>query len=89
MLSYRFENIRLYKFPEGLYQQFRQIVLFGVLKKSPSSEENVYEYLKDAGAGKVTIPYLPETPEYVYEVPPSPNTNEVLLQNPRNQPSGA
>jgi tRNA1(Val) A37 N6-methylase TrmN6 len=87
MLSYRFENIRLYKFTEGLYQQFRQIVLFGVLKKSPSSEENVYEYLKDAGAGKVTIPYLPETPEYVYEVPPSQATMKFLFRsleiNPR------
>ena len=57
------KNIRLYKFIEGLYQQFRQIVLFGVSKKSPSSEESIYEYLKDAGAGKIPIPYLPETPE--------------------------
>ena len=87
MLSYRFENIRLCKFTEGLYQQFRQIVLFGVLKKSPSSDENVHEYLKDAGAGKVTIPYLPETPECVYEVPPSQATMKFLFRsleiNPR------
>jgi hypothetical protein len=80
MLSYRFDNIRVYKFPEDLYRQFRQIVLFGVLKKSPSSDENVHEYLKDAGAGKVTIPYLPETPEYVYEVPPSPTAMKFFFR---------
>jgi hypothetical protein len=80
MLSYRFENIRLYKFTEGLYQQFRQIVLFGVLKKYPSSDENVYEYLKDAATGKIPIPYLMETPEYVYEVPSSPTTKKFLFR---------
>ena len=41
MLSYRFEKIRVYKFPESLYKQFRQIVLFGTLKKSPSTDENI------------------------------------------------
>ena len=38
------------------------------------------EYLKDAGAGKITIPYLPETPEYVYEVPSSPATKKFLFR---------
>ena len=86
MLSYRFEQIRLFKFPEDLFKQFKQIVLFGVLKKTPSSDENVYEYLKNAGTGKITIPYLPETPEYIYEVPPSPTLKflfRTLEINPR------
>ena len=59
MLSYRFEQIRVYKFPENLYQQFKQIVLFGTLKKSPSSDERVSEYLKTAGADRIAIPHLP------------------------------
>ena len=80
MLSYRFENIRIYKFPETLYQQFKQTVLFGVLKKCPSSDESVHEYLKDAGTGKIPIPYLPETPEYTYEVPPSPTTTKFFFR---------
>ena len=86
MLSYRFDNIRIYKFPEDLYRQFRQIVLFGVLKRSPSSEEKVYEYLKDAGTGEIAIPYLPETPECVYEVPPSPITKKFLFRSLRINP---
>ena len=80
MLSYRFEKISLYKFPENLYHQFKQIVLFGILKKSPSSDESVCEYLKDAGTGKICIPYLPETSEHIYEVPPSPTMNKFLFR---------
>ena len=80
MLSHRFEKIRVYRFPEPLYRQFRQIVLFGTLKKSPSSDENICEHLKNAGAGKITIPYLSETLEYVYEVPPSPTLSKFLFR---------
>jgi len=87
MLSYRFEKISLYRFPEGLYQQFKQIVLFGTLKKTPSTDENVYEYLKDAGNGKIEIPYLPEMPNYIYEISPSPMPKKFLFRtleiNPR------
>jgi len=39
MLSYRFEKIRVYKFPEELFSQFKQIVLFGVCKKTPFPDE--------------------------------------------------
>ena len=80
MLSYRFEQITLYKFPEGLFEQFKQAVLFGILKKSPSSDESACEYLKDAGTGRITIPYLPEIPEHIYEVPPSPTTKKFLFR---------
>ncbi|MGD0915821.1 MAG: DUF6094 domain-containing protein [Thermodesulfobacteriota bacterium] len=80
MLSYRFEKIRLYKFPEELYQRFKQIVLFGVLKKSPSTDENLCEYLNNAGAGEIPLPYLPETPEQIYEVPPSPQLKKFLFR---------
>ena len=80
MLSYRFERILLYKFPEDLYQQFKQIVLFGILKKSPSTDDIVSDYLRDAGIGKINIPHLPETPEGIYEVPPSPALNKFLFR---------
>ena len=80
MLSYRFERITVYKFPEGLFQQFKQVVLLGKLKRSPSSDERVCEYLKDAGTGKICIPYLPEITEHVYEVPPSPPLNKFLFR---------
>ncbi len=80
MLSYRLEQITLYKFPEGLFEQFKQVVLFGILKKSQFADENVCEYLKDAGTGRITIPYLPEIPEHLYEIPPSPTTNKFLFR---------
>ena len=87
MLSYRFEQIRVYKFPEDLYQQFKQIVLFGTLKKSPSTDERVCEYLKNAGVGRIAVPHLPVTPDHIYEVPPSPILNKFLFRtleiNPR------
>ena len=80
MLSYRFEKIRLYRFPEDLYQQFKQIVLFGTLKKTPFTNENVYEYLKDTGNGKIEISSLREGPDYVYEVSPSPTLKKFLFR---------
>jgi len=80
MLSYRFEKIRVYRFPEELYQRFKQIVLLGTLKKTPSTDENAYELLKDAGNGKIEIPYLPEVPDNIYEVPPSPPLKKFLFR---------
>jgi hypothetical protein len=80
MISYRFEQIRLSKFPEGLYQRFKQIILFGVLKKIPSTDEALSEYLKDAGIGKLNIPFLPEEPEHIYEVPPLPMPKKFLFR---------
>lgn len=80
MLSYRFEKIRLYRFPEGLYQQFKQTVLLGTLKKTPSTDENTFEYLKNAGNGKIPIPCLPEVLEIIYEVPSSPLLKKFLFR---------
>ena len=70
MLSYRFENIRVYAFPEALYRQFTQIILFAVRKKTPSPDDGMAAYLKDVGTG--VVPPLPEVPEYVYPVPKAP-----------------
>jgi len=62
-------------------------VLLGILKKSPSAEENVSENLKNAGSGQITTPYLPESPEQIYEVPPTPPLKKFLFRtleiNPR------
>jgi len=80
MLSYRFEKIRLFRFPEKLYQRFKQIILFGILKKIPSTEEALSEYLKDAGTGKQNIPYLPEEPEHIYDVPSSAMLKKFLFR---------
>jgi hypothetical protein len=80
MLAYRLEGISLYKFPENLYQQFKQIVLFGKAKKTPVMDDAVCDYLTDAGLGKVQVPFLPEEPEFMYEVPCSPNPKSFIYR---------
>lgn len=81
MLSYRFENVRVYRFPECLYKQFRQAALFGTLKKCPSTDETLCEHLKDGGNGRITIPHLPETPDHIYEVPASPRLQRFIFRS--------
>jgi hypothetical protein len=72
MLSYRLTDISIYRFPEKEYKAFKQLVIFGILKKKPEKDESVAEYLKKCGELKAVVPYLPETPARVYEVPLSP-----------------
>ena len=72
MLSYRFERICVFRFPEEEYRLFKQLLIFGVLKKRPDKEEDTAEYLKKCGQRKAIVPYLPEAPPHVYEVPVSP-----------------
>jgi hypothetical protein len=72
MLAYRFELIRAYRFPENLFSQGKQIVVFGVCKKTPYTDESVCDYLRDIGTAKTTLPFLPESAEFIYEVPSVP-----------------
>jgi len=72
MISYRFSDIAVYRFPEEEYRAFRQLVMFGILKKKPEKDEAVSEYLKKCGELKAVVPYLPQDPPRVYEVPLSP-----------------
>ena len=81
MLSYRFENVGVYRFPEYLFKQFRQAILFATLKKCPSADETLCEHLKDGGTGRITVPYLPETPEHTYEVPTSPRLHKFIFRS--------
>jgi len=69
ILSYRFTDITVYRFPEKEYRNFKQLVIFGVLKKRPDKDDNLAEYLKKCGEQKAVIPYLPENPPRIYEVP--------------------
>jgi len=72
MLSYRFEQLRVFRFPEEEYKAFKQLVIFGVLKKKPDKDDKTTEYLKQCGALKTVVPYLPDDPPHIYEVPVSP-----------------
>ena len=80
MLSYRFEQMSAYKFPEHLFAQFKQIIIFGVCKKTPFTDESICEHLRDIGAGKISVSFLPESPELIYEVPCSPDLKNFLFR---------
>jgi hypothetical protein len=86
MLSYRFEQIRVYRFPEKLFAQFKQIVFFGVCKKTPSTDESLCERLRNIGTGKVSVLFLPESPDFVYEVPWSPDLKNFVFRTSEVNP---
>ena len=69
MLSYRFEQISVFRFPEESYKAFRQIVIFGVLKKKPDKDNDIAGYLKNCGRAQAIVPFLPENPTQIYSVP--------------------
>ena len=82
MLSYRFEKIRIFRFPEEEYNTFKQLVIFGVLKKRPEKDDGTADYLKQCGQFKAVVPYLPVDPPCVYQVPVSPaKTNLIFRSN--------
>jgi hypothetical protein len=80
MLSYRFGEIRIYRFPEDLFARFKQIVIFGFCKRTPFTEESICERLKDIGTGKITIPFLPDSPDFIYEVPIPPDIRNFVFR---------
>jgi hypothetical protein len=81
MLSYRFSDIAIYRFPEKEYEAFRQIVIFGILKKKPEKDDAVAEYLKKCGELKAALPNLPQDPPRTYEVPLSPTRAGFLFRS--------
>ena len=69
-LSYRFENFNTYRFQDGEYEQFKQIVLFGRKKRKNLLDNNSLGMLN-------AIPYtqleeIPHLEEPIYELPASP-----------------
>jgi predicted RNA methylase len=80
MLSYRFDQISVYCFPEKDYKTYSQLVIFGVLKDTPDKNDLMAEHLKDCGSFKVNVPYLPEEPPCVYKVPLSPSKQDFVFR---------
>lgn len=81
ILSYRFEQIAVFRFPKKDYEAFKQLVIFGKLKKTPGKDEDTLEYLKQCGEMKAVVPYLPDNPTYVYEVPVSPSKARFIFRS--------
>ena len=86
MLSYRFEQISVFRFPEEEYRAFKQLVIFGILKKGPDRDDRLCEYLKKCGQLKAVVPYLPQKPPHVYEVPVSPARISFVFRSKEIEP---
>lgn len=87
MLSYRFEEIAVYRFPDEAYKAYRQLVIFGILKRKPSSDEPVAEHLKNCGLQGLTVRVLPTDPLRIYDVPPSPLKSDFLFRSNQIDPN--
>ena len=72
MLSYRFEQLGIFRFPEDQYKAFKQLVIFGMLKRKPGKDDRTEDYLKKCGKFIAVVPYLPGVPSRIYRVPVSP-----------------
>jgi hypothetical protein len=81
MLSYRFEQIGIFRFPAEEYSAFKQLVIFGKLKKTPEKDVQKAEYLKKCGQMKAIVPYLPVEPHHIYEVPVSPSRTNFIFRS--------
>jgi 16S rRNA G966 N2-methylase RsmD len=68
ILSYRFKDIRVFRFPDDEYKRFKQIVVFGVLKKIPKIDDGTLSYLTNVGKGLAVIPPIEKTTCH-YNVP--------------------
>ncbi len=73
ILSYRFTDIKVYRFHEKEYDAFRQIVIFGVKKKNPELDKNSYTALKEAR--EIELPELPFADKLIYRLPDAGKVN--------------
>lgn len=67
LLSYRFEDFNVFRFPDREYEEFKQIVLFGSKKYEPALNDNEYESLR-------TVPQkelyeIPHSDKPIYSLP--------------------
>ena len=69
ILSLRFEQIRIFRFPDPEYQSFKQIVVFAVKKDTPKEDIAIYQGLLTVA--NQDLPELPLCSEAIYEVPES------------------
>ena len=79
ILSYRFEDIRVFRFPDDEYKKFKQIVVFGVLKKIPGINDGTLSYLRNAGKGLAVIPPI-EKATCHYNVPTTGKVKKFIFK---------
>jgi len=81
LLSYRFEQISIYRFPEVEYESFKQVIILGKLKSKTDKDDETAQYLKNCAQMKVVVPYLPDEPSIIYEVPVSPTMKNFIFKS--------
>ncbi|MCB0581866.1 MAG: class I SAM-dependent methyltransferase, partial [Phaeodactylibacter sp.] len=68
-----FDSLRVYRFPDGLYERFKQVIVFGIRRpKSGIADPERVEKLRRMGKGELTIPELRLQEKPLYSVPPRP-----------------
>ena len=66
-----YDRVQVYRFPDDTYDQFRQIVLFGVHRpKAVTPDGEMVEKLAQLSVGKEMLEPLTAVPEPVYTLPP-------------------
>ena len=85
ILAYRFKDVKVFRFPEDEYKAFKQIVLFGVLKKRAKHDEDLAHYLTETGQLKAILPFL-DRADCKYNAPPSPAIKNFLFRTTRIDP---
>ncbi len=86
ILAYRFKDVRVFRFPDDEYKTFKQIVLFGVLKKRAEEDDGLTQYLTDVGRNKAIVPFLDRS-ECRYIIPPSPSVKNFIFRTTSIDPS--
>ena len=93
ILSYRFEQFQIYRFQDGEYEAFKQIVLFAVKKKVNSLNDKAYEKLSQIP--HVDLVEIPSKDIPTYKLPKSKPVSifkstkidpEVLAREVKNSP---
>ena len=56
VLSYNFENIKVFRFPPEAYDQFKQVVIFAELKRTPAKDPLDEKWLVKCGRRETIVP---------------------------------
>jgi hypothetical protein len=66
-----YDRVQIFRFPDDTYEQFKQIVLFGVHRsKAVAPDGEMVEKLAQLALGKEMLPPLTAVPEPIYTLPP-------------------
>ncbi len=79
ILAYRFGDVRVFRFPDEEYKSFKQVVIFGVLKKKPELDDRLINYLTQVGKSQAIIHSI-DNANCDFSVPCSPAIKNFLFR---------